>query len=174
MRFERNFRLKIKTKFHFVSFVRYKTPPRPILRHIILSDFKEKVPLAPFINQETEPIVMYDPLPPFDSINIYERPTMTTPSNSLPDASPFSMFFQSLLPNFNVVPDRRPNAVALAAANQAAAAAAAPNADRQNEGAGGGDGAAAGGNANVAEWDANVAEWDAHELRLYDEIDNGT
>lgn len=130
------------------------------------------MPLAPFINQETEPIVMYDPLPPFDSINIYERPTMTTPSTSLPDASPFSMFFQSLLPNFNVMPERRPNAAAFAA-NQAAAAAAvaaAPNADRQNEGEGGG---AAGADANVAEWDANVAEWDAHELRLYDEIDNG-
>lgn len=151
----------------FVSFFlcRYKTPPRPILRHIILSDFKEKVPLATFINQEAEPIVMYDPLPPSDSINIYERPTMATTSNSLPDASPFSMFFQSLLPNFNVMPERRPNAMALAAANQAAAAAA-PNVDHQNEGG-------AAGNANVAEWDANVAEWDAHELRFYDEIDNG-
>lgn len=109
--------------------------------------------------------MMYDPLPPFDSINIYERPTMTTTSSTLPDASPFSMFFQSLLPNFNVMPERRPNALA----NQAAGAgAAAPNPARQNEGADG-----AGGNANVAEWDANVAEWDAHELRLYDEIDNG-
>lgn len=112
---------------------------------------------------------MYDPLPPFDSINIYERPTMTTTSASLPDASPFSMFFQSLLPNFNVVPERRPNAAMLAvnqAAAAAAAAAAAPNADRPNEGG-------AGGGANVAEWDANVAEWDAHELRLHDEADNG-
>lgn len=81
---------------------RYKTPPRAILRHIILSDFKEKVPLAPFINKETEPILMYDPLPPLDSINIYKRPTMTTGSRILPDASPLSMFFQSLLPNFNV------------------------------------------------------------------------
>lgn len=159
-----DFTFESKFTFDSLPFYRYKTPPRPILRHIILSDFKEKVPLAPFINQETEPIVMYDPLPPFDSINIYERPTMTMPSNSLPDASPFSMFFQSLLPNFNVLPDRRPNAMALAA-NQAAAVAA-PNADHQNDGG-------AVGNANVAEWDANVAEWDAHELRLYDEIDNG-
>lgn len=46
---------------------------------------------------------MYDPLPPLDSINIYNF--------SLPSASrrvtndtinPLSMFFQSLLPNFNV------------------------------------------------------------------------
>lgn len=50
-----------------------KTPPKEILRHIILADFKEKVPLAPFINKDTEPILMYDPLPPTDSINIYTR-----------------------------------------------------------------------------------------------------
>lgn len=72
------------------------------MRHIILSDFKEKVPLAPFVNRETEPILMYDPLPPTDSINIYKRPTMSSGSRILPDASPLSMFFQSLLPNFNV------------------------------------------------------------------------
>lgn len=83
-------------------YFRYKTPPRAILRHIILSDFKEKVPLAPFINKETEPILMYDPLPPLDTINIYERPTLPTTSRLLPDTSPLSMFFQSLLPNFNV------------------------------------------------------------------------
>lgn len=97
---------------------RYKQPPKAILRHIILSDFKEKVPLAPFINKDTEPILMYDPLPPIDSINIYNRPNMTTaPSRTLLDASPLSMFFQSLLPNFNV-------------ANVAAAPAAAAQPDR--------------------------------------------
>lgn len=45
---------------------------------------------------------MYDPLPPHDSINIYKRPVMSTASRMLPDASPLSMFFQSLLPDFNV------------------------------------------------------------------------
>lgn len=60
------------------------------------------MPLAPFINPSTDPILMYDPLPPPDSIDIYERLKMRTPSRQLPDASPFSMFFQSLLPNFNV------------------------------------------------------------------------
>lgn len=45
---------------------------------------------------------MYDPLPPLDTINIYERPTLATASRLLPDASPLAMFFQSLLPNFNV------------------------------------------------------------------------
>lgn len=58
--------------------------------------------MAPFINKETEPILMYDPLPPIDSINIYKRPILSTASRLLPDASPFSMFFQSILPNFNV------------------------------------------------------------------------
>lgn len=81
---------------------RYKAPPKAILRHIVLSDFKEKVPLAPFINKDTEPILMYDPLPPIDSINIYTRPNMTSASRVLLDSSPFSMFFQSLLPTFNI------------------------------------------------------------------------
>lgn len=79
---------------------RYLSPPRPILRHIILSDFKEKVPLAQFLSKE-EPILMYDPLPPTDSINIYERPNLVPPRIIL-DGSPFSMFFQSILPTFNV------------------------------------------------------------------------
>lgn len=52
---------------------RYVTPPRAILRHVILSDYKEKVPLAPFVSKEKDAIVMYDPLPPADSINCYER-----------------------------------------------------------------------------------------------------
>lgn len=60
------------------------------------------MPLAPFINKETEPILMYDPLPPHDSVNIYKRPVMSNGSRLLPDASPLSMFFQSLLPEFNV------------------------------------------------------------------------
>lgn len=82
---------------------RYKTPPRAILRHIILSDYKEKVSLEPFINKDTEPILMYDPLPPLDSINVYQKPGSSRPGGrQLPDASPFSMFFQSLLPTFNV------------------------------------------------------------------------
>ncbi|XP_031632722.1 transcription factor 25 [Contarinia nasturtii] len=130
---------------------RYKTPPRPILRHIILSDFKEKVPLAPFINQETEPIVMYDPLPPLDSINIYAKPTMTTQSRLLPDASPLSMFFQSILPNFNVQGGRF-----VAPANRDGAGNAAQNQDP------------------AVAWDENVAHDQQlmDELRLMGEIDN--
>lgn len=80
---------------------RYQNPPRPILRHIVLADFKEKVPLAQFLTKENDPILMYDPLPPLDSINIYTRPTMTA-SRLVLEGSPFSMFFQSLLPTFNM------------------------------------------------------------------------
>ncbi|XP_058829900.1 ribosome quality control complex subunit TCF25 [Topomyia yanbarensis] len=81
---------------------RYMNPPRAILRHIVLSDFKEKVPLAQFIKKETEPVLMYDPLPPLDSINIYKRPTISPTARTMINASPFSMFFQSLLPSFSL------------------------------------------------------------------------
>lgn len=81
---------------------RYMNPPRAILRHIVLSDFKEKVPLAQFIKKETEPVLMYDPLPPLDSINIYSRPSISPTTRNLINASPFSMFFQSLLPSFSL------------------------------------------------------------------------
>lgn len=81
---------------------RYMNPPRAILRHIVLSDFKEKVPLAQFIKKETEPVLMYDPLPPLDTINIYSRPSISPTTRTLINASPFSMFFQSLLPSFSM------------------------------------------------------------------------
>lgn len=49
------------------------TPPRPILRHVILSDYKEKVPLAVFVSKEKQAIMTYDPLPPPNSVNCYHR-----------------------------------------------------------------------------------------------------
>ena len=106
------------------SFQRYSNPPRQVLRHIVLSDFKEKVPLAQFIKKETDPMLMYDPLPPLDSINIYSRfvrkgrlcyystedteirsfcpfcfsrPTLTTNAQRLPN-DPLHLFFQGHLP----------------------------------------------------------------------------
>uniref|UniRef100_A0A182Q545 Transcription factor 25 n=1 Tax=Anopheles farauti TaxID=69004 RepID=A0A182Q545_9DIPT len=82
---------------------RYANPPRQVLRHIVLSDFKEKVPLAQFIKKETDPVLMYDPLPPLDSINIYSRPTMTTTGQRLSN-DPLHLFFQSLLPSFSAQP----------------------------------------------------------------------
>jgi len=74
------------------------------------------VPLAPVINKDTEPILMYDPLPPIDTINIYTRPNM--PSSVLQSRSPFSMFFQSLLPNFNIQEFAAPVAMNEDGANQ--------------------------------------------------------
>ncbi|XP_063702870.1 ribosome quality control complex subunit TCF25 [Culicoides brevitarsis] len=82
---------------------RYITPPRPILRHIVLSDFKEKVPLAEALkNEPSTSILMYDPLPPLDSIDIYTRPDLNRTSAAMLNGSPLSMFFQSLLPSFSV------------------------------------------------------------------------
>jgi hypothetical protein len=50
--------------------------------------------------QDSEgPILSYDPLPPLDSVNLYvrpQRPKMFEHSNA------FTMFFRSLLPNFNI------------------------------------------------------------------------
>jgi hypothetical protein len=50
--------------------------------------------------QDSEgPVLSYDPLPPLDSVNLYvrpQRPKMHEQSNA------FTMFFRSLLPNFNI------------------------------------------------------------------------
>ncbi|XP_026473372.1 transcription factor 25 isoform X2 [Ctenocephalides felis] len=83
---------------------RYPSPtPRNILRHVVLSDFKD-VPtnIAEGINPG--PMLSFDPLPPLDSINLYSRPTHP----SAETVSTMSYFFQSLLPNFNV-PNFNPN-----------------------------------------------------------------
>uniref|UniRef100_A0A0K8TSD3 Putative transcription factor 25 n=1 Tax=Tabanus bromius TaxID=304241 RepID=A0A0K8TSD3_TABBR len=78
---------------------RYVFPPRPILRHIVLSDYKEKVPLATFIK---ELVLMYDPLPPEDSINSYERKPPAVDANTPVSSSSVSLFLQSILPSFSV------------------------------------------------------------------------
>jgi Transcriptional repressor TCF25 len=98
----------------------FPTPPRNILRHVILSDFKEKVPVADFLRKETDPIVHFDPLPPLDSINIYERPKPTVNRHNLASqATGFQLFFQSLMPSFNL-PPQQPQDVAEAMIAQAA------------------------------------------------------
>lgn len=84
-------------------FVRYGgTPPRPILRHVILSDYKEKVPLAVFVSKEKQAIMTYDPLPPVDSVNCYQRKSSSSSSPTTNANNSVSMFFQSLLPSFNL------------------------------------------------------------------------
>jgi len=77
--------------------------PRNILRHVILSEFKEKVPIAEFLKKETDPIVHFDPLPPLDSMNIYEKPKKNNTLESQREASNgLQLFFQSLFPSFNM------------------------------------------------------------------------
>lgn len=117
---------------------RYLSPPRAILRHVLISDLKEKLPLACFID---EPILTYDPLPPIDSIDIYPREgtRSTTRSSNTSNSSPWSTFFQSLLPTYGM-----PNTNANANANNVNG--------RDNEGAAGNndpDGAGGGAGASL-------------------------
>ncbi|KAH8270348.1 hypothetical protein KR018_008331 [Drosophila ironensis] len=97
------------------------TPPRAILRHVILSDYKEKVPLAVFVSKEKQAIMTYDPLPPPDSVNCYQRKSSSSSSPTTNASNSVSMFFQSLLPSFNI---NNLNAAAQQAEAQVAAAAA--------------------------------------------------
>lgn len=114
---------------------RYPHPPRNILRHVILSEFKEKVPIADFLKKDAEPIVHFDPLPPLDSINIYERPKAVANAQQLTrTANGLQLFFQSLLPSFNLN-QQQPQDVAQAMAQAA----------QLDEAAGGVDEAAGGG-----------------------------
>lgn len=96
------------------------TPPRPILRHVILSDYKEKVPLAVFVSKEKQAIMTYDPLPPPNSVNCYQRKSSSSSSPTTNTNNSVSMFFQSLLPSFNI------NNLAANAQPQEAGAAPAP------------------------------------------------
>uniref|UniRef100_A0A182Y114 Uncharacterized protein n=1 Tax=Anopheles stephensi TaxID=30069 RepID=A0A182Y114_ANOST len=140
---------------------RYANPPRQVLRHIVLSDFKEKVPLAQFIKKESDPMLMYDPLPPLDSINIYSRPTVTS-SNSRLSNDPLHLFFQSLLPNFNA---QAPSAPAPAAAQQPQPAQQANNAVAAGAAAAGPAAAPAGGAAAAAA--AGAPDWDLGSMGAY-------
>jgi Transcriptional repressor TCF25 len=117
---------------------RYPHPPRNILRHVILSEFKEKVPIADFLKKDTDPIVHFDPLPPVDSINIYGKPKAAANAQHLArTANGLQLFFQSLLPSFNLQQQPQDAAHAIAEAAQL------------DEAAGGGEDEAAGGNPDV-------------------------
>ncbi|EFA01445.2 ribosome quality control complex subunit TCF25 [Tribolium castaneum] len=70
--------------------------PRSIARHILLSDIKD---LTPITDDFSGPVLGFDPLPPQDSINIYTKPKRPTVSNN--SSIPLSIFFRSILPNFN-------------------------------------------------------------------------
>lgn len=77
---------------------RYKSSPRNVVRHIILSNIKEASVTLPQDLTHT-PIFGFDPLPPTDAITSYSR----SPRSSVADdQGVLSMFFRSLLPNFNL------------------------------------------------------------------------
>ncbi|KAM9228024.1 ribosome quality control complex subunit TCF25 [Leptosomus discolor] len=83
--------------------MRYQSAPRNIYRHVILSEMKEATAALP-LEVTSQPVMGFDPLPPLDSIVSYTRPERTPyPSNG----GTLSLFFRSLLPNFNLQGDIR-------------------------------------------------------------------
>ncbi|XP_072135842.1 ribosome quality control complex subunit TCF25 [Mobula birostris] len=83
--------------------IRYQNVPRNIYRHIILSEIKEAIATLP-PEVTAQPVMGYDPLPPLDGIITYTRPERV---NQATDENTLSLFFRSLLPNFNLQEDRR-------------------------------------------------------------------
>ncbi|XP_065496908.1 ribosome quality control complex subunit TCF25 [Caloenas nicobarica] len=82
---------------------RYQSAPRNIYRHIVLSEVKEAMAALP-LEVTSQPVMGHDPLPPLDSIISYTRPERTNPPSN---ENTLSLFFRSLLPNFNVQEDIR-------------------------------------------------------------------
>ncbi|XP_036345305.1 transcription factor 25-like isoform X1 [Rhagoletis pomonella] len=145
---------EVITDYNQKRAVRYVSPPRPILRHVILSDYKEKVPLAPFLAKEKDPLMMYDPLPPVDSVNCYERKSSSSSPTTGPNRSVF-MFFESLMPSFNLNNrggEQQPNAAVEAGVARANALPAPP--------------------VNAAHDDDEVAQVDRHLQALNANLEN--
>lgn len=81
---------------------RYKgNLPTNILRHIILADIKEITVNVQEI-QDAAPVLLYDPLPPANSVDTYGRPTTTSQRGNLSNWGLFSLFFSSLFGNIDV------------------------------------------------------------------------
>ncbi|KAG8562987.1 hypothetical protein GDO81_015891 [Engystomops pustulosus] len=77
---------------------RYQSAPRNIHRHVILSEIKGANAALP-LDVTSQPVLSFDPLPPLDSVVSYTRPERTNrPTNE----GTLSLFFRSLLPNFNL------------------------------------------------------------------------
>ncbi|XP_075694683.1 ribosome quality control complex subunit TCF25 [Rhinoderma darwinii] len=77
---------------------RYQSAPRNIHRHVILSEIKGANSALP-LDVTSQPLLSFDPLPPLDSVVSYTRPERThQPANG----GTLSLFFRSLLPNFNL------------------------------------------------------------------------
>ncbi|XP_060779229.1 transcription factor 25 [Neoarius graeffei] len=84
---------------------RYQIAPRNVHRHVLLSEIKEATSALP-LEVTTQPVMSYDPLPPLDDIVSYTRPERQNPRAS--NESTLSLFFRSLLPNFNLQGGQRP------------------------------------------------------------------
>ncbi|KAF7699366.1 transcription factor 25 [Silurus meridionalis] len=84
---------------------RYQSAPRNIHRHVLLSEIKEATSALP-LEVTTQPVMSYDPLPPLDSVVSYTRPERQNPNAS--NESTLSLLFRSLLPNFNLQGEQRP------------------------------------------------------------------
>lgn len=78
---------------------RYQSAPRNIHRHVLLSEIKEATSTLP-LEVTTQPVMGFDPLPPLDSVISYTRPERQHVGAS--NESTLSLFFRSLLPNFNL------------------------------------------------------------------------
>ncbi|KAM8877119.1 ribosome quality control complex subunit TCF25 [Synchiropus picturatus] len=78
---------------------RYQSAPRSIHRHVLLSEIKEATASLP-LDVTTQPVMGFDPLPPLNSVTSYTRPERQNVGTS--NESTLSLFFRSLLPNFNL------------------------------------------------------------------------
>uniref|UniRef100_A0A8C7HE63 Transcription factor 25 (basic helix-loop-helix) n=1 Tax=Oncorhynchus kisutch TaxID=8019 RepID=A0A8C7HE63_ONCKI len=78
---------------------RYQSAPLNIHRHVILSEIKEATSTLP-LEVTTQSVMGFDPLPPLDSVVSYTRPERQSVGAS--NESTLSLFFRSLLPNFNL------------------------------------------------------------------------
>ncbi|XP_038557513.1 transcription factor 25-like [Micropterus salmoides] len=78
---------------------RYQSAPRNIHRHVLLSEIKEATSSLP-LDVTSQPVMGFDPLPPLDSVISYTRPERQRVGAS--NESTLSLFFRSLLPNFNL------------------------------------------------------------------------
>uniref|UniRef100_A0A3Q3WZW9 Uncharacterized protein n=1 Tax=Mola mola TaxID=94237 RepID=A0A3Q3WZW9_MOLML len=77
---------------------RYQSAPKNIHRHVLLSEIKEAISSLP-LEVTSQPVMGFDPLPPQDSVISYTRPERQHVGAS--NESTLSLFFRSLLPNFN-------------------------------------------------------------------------
>ncbi|KAL3065393.1 hypothetical protein OYC64_015545 [Pagothenia borchgrevinki] len=84
---------------------RYQSAPRNIHRHVLLSEIKEATSSLP-LEVTSQPVMSFDPLPPLDSVMSYTRPERQHVGAT--NESTLSLFFRSLLPNFNLQGGPRP------------------------------------------------------------------